>query len=138
MGVGGGFGMTCGKNTRFLFISLETHENSGEMRQMPPSKRPQRTKPVREQPEREHRILYQIVVDAYNDTERAMGWYYYLKDAMQVPFNARCMSEVFVTVKHGRSTLAAPLAQLECRAAHQGTLQAVEDWHYWVGRRYQY
>ena len=119
---------------------------------------------MREQPDREHRILYQIVVDAYNDTERAMGWYYYLKDAMQVPFNARCMSarstspleigqdlevigmadeddcmsEVFVTVKHGRSTLAAPLAQLECRAAHQGTLQAVEDWHYWVGRRYQY
>jgi len=30
-------------------------------------------------PEREKRIDMEIVVDAYNQQERAMGWYYYLE-----------------------------------------------------------
>ncbi len=119
---------------------------------------------VAEQADREHRIHDDIVVDAYGDTERAMSWYYYLEDALQVPFNARCqsarsssplkvgqeicvvgmadevdcMSEVFVKVKHGQSTLAVPLAQLASLANDEGTRQAVEDWHYWVGRGYQF
>lgn len=29
-------------------------------------------------PEREQRIAMEIVVDAYDSQERAMGWYYYL------------------------------------------------------------
>jgi hypothetical protein len=29
-----------------------------------------------EQPDREHRIDFEIVVDAYDEAERAMGWYY--------------------------------------------------------------
>ncbi|MDX2255539.1 MAG: calcium-binding protein, partial [Pseudanabaenaceae cyanobacterium bins.39] len=29
-------------------------------------------------PIREHRIDYEIIVDAYDEAERAMGWYYYL------------------------------------------------------------
>lgn len=28
---------------------------------------------------REHRIAMEAVVDAYHETERAMGWYYYLE-----------------------------------------------------------
>ena len=27
---------------------------------------------------REHRIAMEVVVDAYDEMERAMGWYYYL------------------------------------------------------------
>jgi hypothetical protein len=130
---------------------------------MPPKKSPSTKRPA-ENPEREHRILYEIVVDAYNDTERAMGWYYYLQDALQFPFDARCistlgasrleigqvvkvvsmadeldcMSEVLVTIKLGRSKMAVPLAQLESLSDEEGTQQAVEDWHYWVGRGYQY
>lgn len=40
-------------------------------------------------PIREHRIDYEIVVDAYNEDERAMGWYYYLEDKITFPFLAK-------------------------------------------------
>jgi hypothetical protein len=119
---------------------------------------------VREQPERENRITFDIVVDAYDEIERAMGWYCYLQDKLQMPFKARCksvratsplevgketevvdmadeddcMSEIFVVVKHGKSKLSVPLAQIECITADGDTLQAVADWHYWVARGYQY
>jgi Calcium binding len=119
---------------------------------------------VQEQAERENRILFEIVVDAYGETERAMGWYYYLKDAMQMPFDAicksrrstsplevgskvrvvgiaaedDCMCEVLVLVKYGRSKLAVPLAQIECKSPDEETCQAVADWHYWVARGYEY
>lgn len=120
--------------------------------------------PVPEQPERENRILDDIVVDAYDDSERAMGWYYYIQDEVKFPFKARCiskrstsplkvgqevvvvgqpgeddcLSEVLVTVEFGGSTLAVPLAQLECLVEDKGTQQAVADWHYWVARGYGY
>lgn len=32
----------------------------------------------------------EAVVDAYNETERAMGWYYYLEGKIEPPFNAKC------------------------------------------------
>jgi hypothetical protein len=42
--------------------------------------------PEREQdPEREHRIAEEIIVDAYGPEEQALGWYYYLESA-----SARC------------------------------------------------
>jgi hypothetical protein len=47
---------------------------------------------VAEDSEREHRITYEAVVDCYNETERAMGWYYYLERALWFPFKARCTS----------------------------------------------
>ena len=121
-------------------------------------------KRVPEDSDRENRILFEVVVDAYDETERAMGWYYYLQDTLRVPFKATCrssratsplevgrktevigmaaeddcMHEVFVVVKYGKSKLAVPLAQLECKAADEKTLQAVEDWHYWVARGNEY
>ena len=39
---------------------------------------------------REHRIVMEIVVDAYDEQERAMGWYYYLEGKLNLPFRARC------------------------------------------------
>jgi hypothetical protein len=122
---------------------------------------------IREQPAREHRILFEIVVDAYGESERALGWYYYLEEKMDFPFQANCisaratsplevgsqvevlgmapeddcMSEVLVFVRYGttkRSKLAVPLAQLECLSTNVETRQAVEDWHYWVARGYEY
>ncbi len=118
----------------------------------------------REQPEIEERILFEIVVDAYDETERAMGWYCYLQDTLKVPFKAKCkqprstspletgsqvqvvgmapeddcMSEVFVLIKFGKSELAVPLSQLECLSADEETCQAVADWQYWVERGYEY
>ena len=38
---------------------------------------------------REHRITMEIVVDAYNEEERAMGWYCYLEEQLTFPFEAR-------------------------------------------------
>jgi len=39
----------------------------------------------------ERRISMEIVVDAYTESERAMGWYYYLEEGLQFPFRARCI-----------------------------------------------
>jgi len=41
-------------------------------------------------PDIEDRIIMEIVVDAYDESERAMGWYHYLEDRMHFPFNAEC------------------------------------------------
>jgi Calcium binding len=39
---------------------------------------------------RERRISMEAVVDAYNEQERAIGWYYYLEMKINFPFLARC------------------------------------------------
>ena len=103
-------------------------------------------------------------MDAYDHVERAMGWYCYLQDQLQVPFKAKCrstrttsplevgvevevvglaseddcMAEIFVLVKYAKSQLAVPLEQLACHALDEPTCQAVADWHYWVARGYDY
>ena len=113
---------------------------------------------------REDRILFEIVVDAHDETERAMGWYYYLQDELQVPFAAiclttrstsplkvgdkvevlevaaedTCMHEIHVLIKYGTSKLAVPLGQLECKSPREENCQAVADWHYWQARGYEY
>ncbi len=115
--------------------------------------------------EREERISMEIVVDAYGPEERAMGWYYYLDDTLAFPFTARCQRrrvisplqegdevkvldmapaeecehEMFVMIQWEREEgLAVPLSQLEVVDADEQTQQAVEDWHYWVERGYQF
>lgn len=35
----------------------------------------------------------EIVVDAYDEIERVLGWYYYLKDNLYFPFSATCISK---------------------------------------------
>lgn len=37
---------------------------------------------------REHRIDMEIIVDAYDEGERALGWYYYLEEKLCFPFKA--------------------------------------------------
>src|SRR6185312_16595510 len=41
---------------------------------------------------RENRIDMEIVVDAYDSVERAMGWYYYLENKLEFPFTAHCIA----------------------------------------------
>jgi hypothetical protein len=53
----------------------------------------QRYQRVRENKARERRIEMEAVVDAYNDSERAMGWYYYLEEGLKFPFKACCISK---------------------------------------------
>jgi len=115
-------------------------------------------------PDREERIIMQIVVDAYGDEERAMGWYCHLENEMKFPFTARCrekrsisplrlkdkvtvvgmadsdecLNEMFVEIEWDEDDLEVPLSQLEVVKADDSTRQAVADWYYWVHRGYQF
>ena len=113
---------------------------------------------------REERIHMEIVVDAYGPEEQAMGWYSYLDDNLQFPFSARCIAcctisplepgeevevvgmapaeecehEMFVLIQWKQRQLAVPLMQLEGIGVNVETQQAIEDWHYWVNRGYEF
>lgn len=113
---------------------------------------------------REERITMEIVVDAYDEIERSLGWYYYLDEKLQFPFPAKCIvaratsplekgeklvvmgmppedeceREMFVSVRWQERTLAAPLSQLEAVKADEETREAVADWHYWVKMGYEF
>jgi hypothetical protein len=113
---------------------------------------------------REDRIAMEIVVDAYDEDERALGWYYYLEDTLAFPFTAKCVApreisplqpgeevdavgmpsqdecerEMFVTVKWEKRTMAVPLSQLEGVDVDEETRRAIEDWHYWVAQGYEF
>jgi hypothetical protein len=118
---------------------------------------------ARRDTQREQRIAQEIVVDAYDPDEQAMGWYYYLEEHLRFPFRAKCIAqraisplrkgqevevvglgpakecyrEMFISVTWEERTLAVPLTQLEPIQADKVTRQAVEDWHYWVEHGYQ-
>ncbi len=124
-----------------------------------------RTRP-RLNKERERRIEMEIVVDAHDEQERAMGWYYYLEDKLQFPFTATCIAkraisplrvedevevtgmpgedecshEMFVTMRWDRKDgLAVPLSQLKpIGDSNEQTRQAVEDWQYWIRMGYEF
>jgi hypothetical protein len=122
-----------------------------------------RSKPQRDEA-REERITMEIIVDAYNEDERALGWHCYLEEKLEVPFRARCVEEreasplsvgdevevvgmpaerecereMFVSIRWGERTLAVPLAQLEVVEASKPTREAVEDWHYWLAMGYDF
>lgn len=123
--------------------------------------------PDAEDPEREHRILMEAVVDAYGPDEQAMGWYCYLENKINFPFKARirkrrgtntlregdllrvlgmadsyeCNREMFVTIATEKEKEAydIPLDQIEpIESVDEETVEAVLDWHYWKGRGYSF
>src|SRR5439155_689578 len=81
----------------------------------------------------------EIVADAHDAEEQAMGWYYHLEEHLRFPFRAKCIAqraisplrkgqevevvglapakecdrEMFITLTWERRTLAVPLAQVE-------------------------
>ncbi len=110
-------------------------------------------KPKRDE-SREDRISMEIVVDAQDEAERAMGWYCYLEENLHFPFLTHCIKEraispllvgdeieivgmapedecqheMFVeTPWEHRRTLAIPLSQLKCVHGDKATQQAVGD-----------
>jgi len=113
---------------------------------------------------REERISMEVVVDAYGEEERMLGWYYYLHDKMQFPFKATCIAvrrnsplakgeevkvvgmppeedcegEMLVDIQWEKRTLAVPLSQLEGIDVDDETQEAIEDWHYWVDMGYEF
>ena len=114
--------------------------------------------------DREYRIDMEIVVDAYDSQERAMGWYYYVADHCNYPFKARCIEtrrispleineevevlsiteeaecekEIFVEVKWNNRDFAIPFSQLEGIDVDGDTKQVLEDWRYWRQRGYEF
>ena len=114
--------------------------------------------------EREDRFTEEVVVDAYGEEERAMGWYYYAADNIAFPFKARCalkratsplkagdvvevtgmaaeddcMQELMVLIKWDDEDLAVPLIQLESPGSTGLTRQVLADWKYWVDRGYSF
>jgi hypothetical protein len=108
---------------------------------------------IKENKERERRIDMEIVVDAYNEVERAMGWYYYLQDGLKFPFKARCiqkrstsplkigdwvevigmgeeddcMHDMYVNIKWNKDVLSVPLSQLEGIKLSKKNKQIMED-----------
>ena len=134
-----------------------------------PAKKPASTSagksPPGRDPARERRIRDEIIVDAYDPEEQAMGWYYYLERVLGFPFPARCRvaraisplrpgervtvtgmapeaeceHEMFVQIRWQDRPLAVPLAQLEVRglrAVDAETREAIADWHYWLDQGY--
>jgi hypothetical protein len=113
---------------------------------------------------REERIMMEIMVDAYGEEEHATSWYYYLDDVISFPFNAECsierntsplrksekvkvlgmsdvddcMSEMFVQIEWQGREMGVPLAQFRPIDVDAETGQAIEDWHYWVERGYEF
>jgi hypothetical protein len=99
----------------------------------------------------EDRITMEIIVDAYNEEERAMGWYYYLQGKITFPFlgecieqrsisplksNQRvtvigmasedeCLHEMFVETEYNDESLCIPLAQITPISKDENTRQAV-------------
>jgi hypothetical protein len=113
--------------------------------------------------ERENRIEMEVIVDAYNEEEQAMGWYYYLDDNITFPFTARCVKErrisplkmeervtviemasesdclreMFVQIQWQDRNFGVPLMQLEPVGVDELSEQVIADWHYWVNRGHQ-
>jgi hypothetical protein len=113
---------------------------------------------------REERIDMEVVVDAYNEDERAMGWYYYLQDKLQFPFKARwvnrqrpqgkeieviemspedeCMRSIFVEVRYREGEVddvfSAHLEDIHPIEVGEETAEAIADWHYWVDMGYEF
>ena len=102
----------------------------------------------------------EIIVDTYSAEEAAIGWYAYLDDTLDFPFEARCstergespleegetvrvigmspteptLSQMYVKVEWMNRELGVPLEQLEQIDANTDTEQAIADWHYWLER----
>ena len=119
---------------------------------------------TKEDKDREERMIMEIVVVAYDEVERALGWHYYLKDNLDFPFKAKCIAEraispldkgeevevagmppegecekeVFVSIKWQKRTLAVPLPQLAGIEVDEETQEGIEGWHYWVRRGYEF
>ena len=93
-----------------------------------------------------------------------MSWYYYLEGKLSFPFTAKCvagravsplkkgeevevigmapeddcMGGMLVLVRFAGRKAGVPLAQLAPVAVDGETREAIEDWRYWTGMRYQF
>jgi hypothetical protein len=119
---------------------------------------------VKNDPAREERIDMEIVVDAYDSYERAMGWYCSLENTIENKVRCRCRktrsmsplkvgdevdvlevapaddceSEMFIFVQWNDRKLAVPLEQLEPIEGDPKAIEIIEDWLYWCLMGYEF
>ncbi|MDB9372448.1 calcium-binding protein [Nodularia sphaerocarpa] len=117
---------------------------------------------------REHRIKTEIIVDAEDQEDRAMGWYNYLDDSLNVPFMAKltkktgktsaseekkvevmgmapddeCFKDMYVEVVHphgkDEDLFTVKLSDIVAIDTDAVTQEAIADWHYWLARGYNF
>jgi hypothetical protein len=116
------------------------------------------------EPQREARIVEEIIVDAHTEEERALSWYYYLEQQLRFPFEAECVKrraisplrkgekiqisalapeedcahEILVLGRWQGRSLGAPLGQLKPVDVDKATARAIADWHYWLSHENQF
>lgn len=99
-----------------------------------------------------------ILIDAYDEYERAMSWYYYFEDELPFPFQAKtiahrsisplsideivtvtgmapseeCEHEIFISILWQNRPLAVPLRQLKPININKEASQALNDWQFWL------
>ena len=108
--------------------------------------------------DREQRISNEIIVDAYNGDEERMGWYGYLEENLNVPFQALwdgenvevlamsseedCEQEMKVEVRYSegqsQDIFSVSLSEIDPVDTDETTTEAISDWKYWVGRGYDF
>ncbi len=108
--------------------------------------------------EREQRISNEIIVDAYTGHEERMGWYTYLEDNLNVPFQAEwdgenvevlamsdeedCEQEMMVDVRYtegqNQDVFPVSLSEIDPVDTDEDTTEAIADWKYWVERGYDF
>ena len=52
--------------------------------------------------------------------------------------DAECQHDMLVMIKWKGRNLAVPLSQLVGIAVNEKTKEAIEDWHYWFARGYEF
>jgi hypothetical protein len=111
----------------------------------------------------DQRLSFEIIPDAHDSEEQALGWFSYLEEHLQFPSQAECVAErstsplrlgervdvvglpsgdvceheMFVNIRWQDRVLAVPLAQLAGVATDKQAEQAIRDWHTWVHRGYE-
>ena len=120
---------------------------------------------VKNDPVRWNRIEDEIIVDAHDEEERAMGWFYAIADhvdehdlrcrcrkkrsmsplevgeevdVLEIAPGDDCLNEIFVVVSWNERKLAVPLEQLEPIGGDPKTIEVVEDWLYWCLMGYEF
>ena len=104
----------------------------------------------------EERIEMEITVDCYDEEEAAMGWFCYLDDRIEFPFQATSaktrsrltvtgmadtpgrLSHMYVKVNINGDELQLPLEKIEPINVSAETVQAIDDWKYWVREGYSF
>ncbi|MGC1307370.1 MAG: calcium-binding protein [Phormidesmis sp.] len=108
--------------------------------------------------DREHRITYEVVVDCYNGYEVSMGWYYYLEDRLNFPFESawlgtghskpeiveaismageeECKTDMLIEIRYrdgeDEDVFTVPLSDLQPTDEGASRMEAIEDWRYWL------